>query len=58
MGFVDQASGAYFLLSEPSGILVDDSHVLSPQIRIRCGKHALPAPSRGMAISPEQASQK
>jgi len=50
MGSVDQAPGAYFLVSEPSGILVDDSHVLSPQIRIGCGEHAPPAPSRGMAI--------
>jgi hypothetical protein len=58
MGSVDQASGAYFLVSEPSGILVDDSHMLSPQIRIGCGEHALPAPWRGMAIGPEQASQK
>jgi len=58
MGSVDQASGAYFSASEPCGILVDDSHVLSPQIRIGCGEHALPAPSRGMAIGPEQASQK
>jgi hypothetical protein len=31
MGSVDQASGAYSLVSEPSGILVDESHVLSPQ---------------------------
>jgi hypothetical protein len=28
MGSLDQASGAYFLVSEPSGILVDKSHVL------------------------------
>jgi hypothetical protein len=28
MGSVDQASGAYFLVSDPSGILVDKSHVL------------------------------
>ena len=55
MGSVDQAFGAYFLVSEPSGILVDDSHVFSPHIRIGCSERALPAPSRGMAISPEQA---
>jgi hypothetical protein len=55
MGSVDQASGAYFLVSEPSGILVYESHVFSHKYESDAAKHALPERSRGTAISPEQA---
>jgi len=44
MGSVAPASGTYFLVSEPNGILVDDSHGASPQIRIVWGEHALRRP--------------